>query len=100
MQSFKIKVSADQLNVIYGFVSAAATLPVKDFQHKLLVSIMIGLHKKMMHKWTYPSNMNKITFTAPEAIAFHLMFSNEDFFDPFQFATMNPILTEIHKLYL
>ena len=100
MQNFRLTLSVDQLNVVYKYISLTACIPVKNMEHKLLVAHMTRLQIRLVARWTYPQKKNRITFTAPEAIAFYLMFHNEDFFDPFELATMNPIITQIHKEFI
>lgn len=104
MQNFKMTLSKDQLNVVYGYVEIAAGIPAGSWrgakEHKLLIALMVCIQKKLINKRTFPNSKNRISLTIPEAIAFYLMFNSANFSDPFELATMNPILTQIHKQYL
>ena len=96
-EKFKTRVTIDQLNVIYKLVHNASQLTVKDLQQKLLICHMISIHKRLLAKWTYPTKLTTVSLTPTEAIAFWLMFHEFNFTDPFVLATINPILTDIHR---
>ena len=102
-EKFKIKVNVSQLRELEQYVGCAAALkPSADqFNHKLLVACMISLHKKILAKWNYPTPITKITMTASEAIAFFLMFNNEDFSGAaYAEITIKNICRDIHKTYI
>lgn len=88
-----------QLDVVYRLVETCSRLPVKDYEHKLLIAHMICLHKKLLPKYSYPEKVTKLSLPATEALAFFIMFRNEDFTDPFVMATIGTITNSIHKQY-
>jgi hypothetical protein len=98
--SYKMKLTRDQLNVVHQYVELASRIPAKDFAHKLLICQMICIHKKTLVKWSYPKQVNTLKFSASEAIAFWLMFENEDFTDSFVMVTMRAIINDIHKQFI
>lgn len=97
---YKIKLSKDQLNVVYKFVGNAIESRPKHMQKMLLIANMHSLHKKMLLKWTYPAQVNSITLTMSEAVSFWILFNDMQFDDPFVLATMTPILNDIHRKYI
>ncbi|MCE9538712.1 MAG: hypothetical protein K8R85_05795 [Bacteroidetes bacterium] len=99
-EKIKIKLTRDQLNIVFYQVQLASQLQFVTFEMKLITAHMVGLHKKLHPKWAYPSAKNNIAFTVPEALAFWLMFNGTKYQDPFLFATMNPILNEIHQKFI
>lgn len=102
VDKFKFKVTRSQLDVLYGLVIGAATLRTDSLERKLLVSHMIEIHKKILAKWSYPSPKMSIVFTPCEAMAFWLMFKDikeVSLNNPFVFATIDPLLTQIHQKY-
>jgi hypothetical protein len=98
--NYTMKLTRDQLNVVHQYVELASRIPAKDFAHKLLICQMISIHKKTIVKWSYPVAKNKVKLSVSEAIAFWLMFENEDFTDAFVMVTMRSIINDIHKTFI
>jgi len=100
----KIKVTRDQLHVLYSLVNDSILLKPEDMLAKLIHCKMIEIHKKILLKWTYPQRKNTITLTSAQAIAFWFMYHDctDEILnsDPFLFSTINPILTTIHQQYV
>jgi hypothetical protein len=70
-------------------------------QDKLIVSELIEVHKKLLVKWTYPTEGKQtLVLTPSQALAFWLYFSNVIFTDSFMIGMMEPIMTSIHQHYV
>lgn len=100
MQNFKMTLSKDQLNVIYKWISFAASSPSNTAFDKLLSLHMACLQLRLVKQYTFPNLKNRVTLSIPEAFCFYYRFSSTVFLDPFELATMTPILTQIHKQYI
>ncbi|MCK6649817.1 MAG: hypothetical protein L6Q66_09185 [Bacteroidia bacterium] len=94
-----MKLTQAQFQSFYKIIEIAAGVPVKSYEHKLLVAHMVGIHKKILPKYSYPEPKVSITITATEAIALYLMFRNEDFTDPYLMALFTTICNNIHQQY-
>lgn len=97
---FKIILTKEQLDVIFIRVRKVTSERPDLMADKLMTSIMLGIYKKLLLKWSFPSSRNHISLTVPEAIAFWLTFNNFDFYDPFVSATMRTILNNIHQKFI
>lgn len=93
----KFDLTHSEMCVVNHNLSMAASLDPKanDFERKLWIVLLVELHEKVQVKSIRVKENYKLTLTAPQAIAFYLVFSNINYKDPFEFNTMSNICSTI-----
>lgn len=96
-----MKLTQAQFQSFYKIIEIAAGVPVKSYEHKLLVAHMVEIHKKILPKYSYPQPNVSITLSATEAIALYLTFRrfSWNFTDPYLMALFTTICNNIHQQY-
>lgn len=99
-ESVKIKVSPGALGVLDKYLSIAATMSnvVRFESHRLLYCLIAQTYRRVAAKNILPKKVNTITLSVPEALAFYLVFSKEDFsHDTYAESVMIQICSQIHQ---
>jgi len=98
--NIKIKLTKDELDIIYNAVSVCVSAPASTMNEKLISRLLAQIHRKLLLKWTYMLHQNTVTLNSAEALAFWLKFNGQTFKHPRALALFRSILDKIHQKYI